>query len=247
MKRFYYETEMPLYWGAHSWAHYVPSSLAKVRATFYFFAGVLLLSPLIMLRRVLHDRRMRFLVVSVLVLAAGMSIEVYLFPHYVAAFTAAFYAIGLQAMRHLRLWKPEGKPIGLTLVRLTVTLCLALGAVRVCAAPLGLKVPEWPGTDWSSSWWGPDLYGGERAHIESSLEQLPGKQLVLVTESPTRDPLDQWVYNRADIDGSKVVWAWDMGATNNQELMQYYGDRTAWLVDMGTQPATVSPQPMLAK
>ena len=72
-----------------------------------------------MVRRVFLDRRLRFLIVCVLVLAAGMAIEIYLLPHYVAPLTAAFYAIGLQMMRHLRLWKPEGKPVGLTLVRLT--------------------------------------------------------------------------------------------------------------------------------
>ena len=66
-----------------------------------------------MMRRVFLDRRIRFLVVCVLVLTAGMAIEIFMIPHYLAPFTAAFYAIGLQAMRHLRVWKPEGKPVGL--------------------------------------------------------------------------------------------------------------------------------------
>jgi hypothetical protein len=38
----------------------------------------------------------------------------------------------------------------------------------------------------------------------------------------------------ADIDASKVVWAWDMDAANNRELMQYYPYRAAWLVNMDT-------------
>jgi len=64
---------------------------------------------------------------------------------------------------------------------------------------------------------------------------------VFVRDSSWRDTKDQWVYNNPDIDASKVVWAWDMGAANNQELMQYYPGRKAWLVDMNTDPATVSP------
>ncbi len=74
--------------------------------------------------------------VSVLILAAGMSIEIYFLPHYVAPFTAAFYAIGLQMMRHLRLWKPEGKPAGLAMVRFTVTVCVLMACLRIFAEPL---------------------------------------------------------------------------------------------------------------
>ena len=241
MRRFYYDSEMKVYYKVRSWGLFLPVLLMKVFTTVMFFGGIVLLLPLIMLRRVLHDRRIRLLVLSVFTLAAGMLIEIYLIPHYMAPFTAAFYAIGLQAMRHLRVWSPGGKPMGLTLVRLTVTLCLLLGAVRVFSRPLHVEVPEWPASSWSGMWYGPDLYGTERARIESGLEQLPGKQLVLVRESPNRDPLDQWVYNAADIDASKVVWAWDMDAANNRELMKYYLDRKVWLVQMSTEPATVSP------
>jgi hypothetical protein len=247
MRRFYYDSEMKVYYKVHSWAMFAPEILYKVLMTVMFFAGFALLLPLIMLRRVLHDRRIHFLVLCVFVLMAGMLIEIYLIPHYMAPFTAAFYAIGLQAMRHLRLWSTGGKPVGLTLVRLLVTVCFVLGAARVFARPFGLPVPEWPASSWSGMWYGPDLYGTERAQIEAGLEQLPGKQLLLVRDSPNRDPLDQWVYNAADIDDSKVVWAREMDATNNRELMQYYGVPKAWLINMDTQPATISPYPLPAQ
>jgi hypothetical protein len=96
-------------------------------------------------------------------------------------------------------------------------------------------------------WYGPDLYGTERARIEAGLEQLPGKQLVIVRCSPKRDPLDEWVYNQADIDASKVVWAREMDAADNLELVNYYRDRKALLVQMDTEPATVSPYPLPAQ
>lgn len=247
MRRFYYDSELEIYSKVHSWYLFVPETLAKVVQTTLFFAGFILLPPLIMMRRVLRDRRIRFLVLCVLVLMAGMFIEIYLIPHYLAPFTAAFYAIGLQAMRHLRVWSPDGKPMGATLVRLTVVCCFLLGAARAFSGPLGFKVPEWPAPSWSLMWYGPDLYGTERARIEADLEKLPGKQLVLVRDSPKRDSHDQWVYNHADIDASKVVWAWDMDAANNLELMHYYRDRNVWLVQMDTQPATVSPYPIPAQ
>jgi hypothetical protein len=93
-------------------------------------------------------------------------------------------------------------------------------------------------------WYGPELYGTERAQIEANFERLPGKQLILVHQSENRDPLDQWIYNSPDIDHSKVVWASDMGNLDNLQLIQYYNNRKVWLVQMDTQPATVTPYPM---
>jgi hypothetical protein len=173
-----------------------------------------------------------------------MVIEIYLIPHYVAAYTAAFYAIGLQAMRHLRVWTPEHKPVGLQIVRIIVTLCVVLAVARVFTVSLHLKVAEWPAGEWSLMWYGPEHFGTERAQIEAGLERLPEKQLVLVQASDKRESLDQWVYNAADIDSSKVVWANDMAPADNLQLIQHYPDRKVWLVQMDTMPATISPYPM---
>jgi hypothetical protein len=200
-----------------------------------------------MLPRAFSDRRIRFLVVCVFVLIAGQLMETYLFPHYLAPFTAAFYAIGLQAMRHLRLWQPDNQPVGLTLTRLIVSLCIALAGVRLCAEPLHVGIPAWPGP-WSSAWYGSDNRSGStRAQIESRLEQTPGRQLVIVRYSPDHNSLDEWVYNAADIDNSKVVWAREMDEAKNLELIHYYKDRTVWLVEPDLKPASVSLYPSLAQ
>src|SRR5277367_285614 len=104
MRRFYYEKELSDLKKIHTQSEFLPQTLFKVMSAVVFFAGIALLPPLIMVRRVLMDRRIRFLVVCVLVLMAGVVIEIFLVPHYLAPFTSVFYAIGLQAMRHLRLW-----------------------------------------------------------------------------------------------------------------------------------------------
>ncbi len=209
----------------------------------FFFAGIALLPPLIMQRRVLLDRRIRLLMVCVAVLAAGMLAGTFLIPHYLAPFTAAFYAIGLQAMRHLRLWMPDSRPVGMAMVRMLVTVCIVLCGIRLCAEPLHLRLAAWPSSQWSSTWHGPGRLGVARAQVQHRLEELPGKQLALVRYSPRHSSLDEWVYNAADIDGSKVVWAREMDAASNLELTHYYKDRTVWLVQPDTEPATVSPYP----
>ena len=75
---------MEVYSQIHSWSTYVPLSLLKVLKAILFFAGFALLPPLIMMRRVLMDRRIRFLVLGVPVLMAGMAIEIFMLPHYLA-------------------------------------------------------------------------------------------------------------------------------------------------------------------
>jgi hypothetical protein len=244
MRKFYYESELKAFNMSHTWAKFLPTLLMKTMITLRFFAGIALLPPLIMARRALHDRRIRFLVICLLVLIAGMVIEIFLIPHYVAPFTVVFYAIGLQAMRHLRLWKPEGKPVGLTLVRLSVSLCILMAGLRLFSAPLHMQVGEWPASEWSGMWYGPEHFGTERAQMEASLEQAPGEHLVIVRYSADHNPLDEWVYNAANIDSAKVVWAREMDAADNLELMQYYHGRKVWLAEPDTMPAALSQYPV---
>jgi hypothetical protein len=240
MREFYYHDELDLFKELHRPSGFVPRTFLKAATGILFYTGIALLVPLIMVRRVLLDRRLRFLILCVLVLVAGQLVEIFFFAHYLAPFTAAFYAIGLQAMRHLRLWSPGHQPVGMTLSRLTVTLCVVLTGVRLAAEPLHLGLPTWPGA-WASEWYGSDRRSGTaRAQIESRLEQIPGLQLVIVRYCLDHNPMDEWVYNAADIDRSKVVWARDMDEAENLQLMDYYKDRTAWLVQPDTQPARVS-------
>jgi hypothetical protein len=244
LRTFYYDNELAAYAKIHSISGFLPQTFIKLLRGVLFFAGIALVFPLIMIRRVILDRRIRFLIVCVGILMAGMVIEIFMIPHYLAPFTGAFYAIGLQAMRHLWVWQPGGNPAGRTIVRLTVTVCVVLGVLRLVAGPLHLRVREWPASLWTGMWYGPEHFGVERAQDEAQLEQQPGKQLVLVRYTPDHNALDEWVYNAADIDGSKVVWAREMGAADNMELIRYYKDRRLWLVQPDLEPTAVSPYPV---
>jgi hypothetical protein len=205
-----------------------------------FFAGFALVPALILLPCAAFDRRIRFLVVCVTVVTVGVMSETFFIPHYWAGITAALYALGLQAMRHLRLWKPGGQPVGAAIVHFAITLCVLLGILRLWAEPLHIGLARWPSGAWASMWSGPGRLGAERARIEATLEQLPGKQLVIVRYSPGHSSLDEWVYNAPDIDGSKVIWAREMAAPDNCELIHYYKDRQVWLVQPDLPTATVS-------
>jgi hypothetical protein len=48
-------------------------------------------------------------------------------------------------------------------------------------------------------------------------------------------------YNRADIDHSQIVWARYMGEAGDRELIHYYPDRTAWILDADAAPMALHP------
>jgi hypothetical protein len=144
------------------------------------------------------------------------------------------YGLVLLSMQNVRGWKWRAKSSGLFLTRAVPFLCVLVFALRAGAAPLGLPV----GPDWPPTWYNRMSPQLDRARIQSELENLPGDHLVFVSSD---DPDYAWVYNGANIDQSKIVWAWDMGKARNLELIDYFKDRRVWLVRLHSQPREAGP------
>ena len=51
----------------------------------------------------------------------------------------------------------------------------------------------------------------------------------------------EWVYNNADIDDSKIVWAREMGDPYDKELLAYFKDRRIWLLEADQSPRKLQP------
>lgn len=155
-------------------------------------------------------------------------------PHYVAQLTVVFYAIMLLMMRDIY---ESGSASLKFLVRSVSFVCFALFVARVAAPAFHLT----PQPSWTRTWCSLDEQNLERARLLNKLEQMPGQQLVIVRYGSEHDLiLNEWVFNKADIDGSKVIWARDMGAQNS-ELMHYFSNRRAWLVEPDLEPPRLSP------
>jgi hypothetical protein len=69
-----------------------------------------------------------------------------------------------------------------------------------------------------------------RAQVLDWLESRPGNHVVIVRYLPGHIVDAEWVYNSADIDAQRVIWARDMGVAKNRELIDHYADRTAWII-----------------
>ena len=204
----------------------------KLATAILFFFGIALLSPLVLFPKLFQDSRVRYLLVAGAVFALGLGVNAWFFPHYAAPFTAAIYVLLLQCMRHLR----QCRASGLALVRYAPLVCLALAGFRIYAEPLNLTIYRWP-----VMWYGTEPLGLPRARVVAQLKTNPGQQLAIVRYTAEHAPFDDWVYNAADIDASKVVWARELHASSNQELLRYFHDRQAWLVEPDFDPPKVSP------
>ena len=76
-----------------------------------------------------------------------------------------------------------------------------------------------------------DDWSLRRADMERWMERQPSRQLVFVRYGPRHNVNFEWVYNHADIMGSHVMWARDLGIEHNKLLLNLVPDRTVWLLE----------------
>jgi hypothetical protein len=75
-----------------------------------------------------------------------------------------------------------------------------------------------------------------RILINGQAAKIPGRMLIFVHYWPPHIFQDEWVYNAADVDQARVVWARDLGEPENQKLRTYYPDRSVWLLEADARP-----------
>ncbi|HEY2989129.1 MAG TPA: hypothetical protein VGL11_15460 [Candidatus Binatia bacterium] len=195
--------------------HGLPKMMLLARE---FFQNWGLILPLVMLPWALRrDPWMRFALLVVGIILLALFLETWVMAHYAAPITALVFALSLQSMRCLHEWQWHGGRAGRWLVRASVVLCAVAGAVA--AAEIETKDTHYV------------EFGAHRARLNSELKRLGGKHLVVVRYTPQHNLHEEWVYNDADIDNAPVVWAREMDSVQNQNLLDYFRDRKAWLLE----------------
>lgn len=174
-----------------------------------------------------RDKRMRVMWGSLAALTFAMFFEIYLHyfqRHYFAPISAAMYILLVQGIRHLRFLRVNNRRVGLALARLAL-LTAAIGFVaNVFSLPYQRAIYD------------REQQRYPRARIAREMEARPGKQLVIVHFAEGHDPGDEYVYNRADIDNAKVVWAREFDPEKQKQLLDYYPDRKVWVLDVDASP-----------
>lgn len=86
-----------------------------------------------------------------------------------------------------------------------------------------------------------DLREPFRKPVEQHLKALRGEHLVVVRYSKDHNSGEEYVYNEADIDRAKVVWAREISGVDISPLLNYFRNRKVWLYEPDEDDATVQP------
>ena len=221
------------FWTEWDWNHYVQARANPFRIVanfvyvlFTFYTFPLLLAAMISVL-LAPTRKVRFALSIASALALALFLETGLAAHYyapVAGLILYLACVGIRSVLH-RVPKrtPERR---LTAIAIAGAFLFAFTIQTVNSIR---SDPEPPGNP------------SHRRLTIDTLMRKGSRHLVIVRYTPEHDPHQEWVYNSADIDGSSIVWARDMGEAANADLIHYYRDRKIWLLEPDMVPVRLSP------
>ena len=178
---------------------------------FFFIAPLYIALPFFLAK--LGEFRYLWVSLTLLLFALGVNFYPFFEVHYLGALTCLFLLVGVTALDRMNH----------NASRLIVYLCLAHFAFWYSRGLFDRPSPD------------------RRAAVNRQLEQAPGQQLVFVRYWPQHKFQDEWVYNGADLDHARIVWARDLGSPEDQKLLRYYPSRTAWLLEPDATPPRLNP------
>ena len=197
------------------------ASLLLRRALMHYALAI----PLIALPWVVRRSSMRAPAIWLGGVCVGLFFETFILDHYAAPVAAVLILLLVQSLRQLRLWRWKGRAVGESASRFALGLW-AFAAVVHFAAVATMPLPR---------------FSLDRAHLLRQLNAGMDRHLVIVRYRPKHNAECEWVYNEADIDSAKVVWAREMSPARDQRLIDAFKDRRAWLLEADEKPARLSP------
>jgi hypothetical protein len=199
---------------------------------FFFLAPLYLALPAFF--AALREFRYVWVLLSILVFALGINFFPAFQFHYMAAATCLFILVSVTGLQQLS--------------RLNVKAAQVVYFLCVIQFLLWYSAHLFENEEWSlamrqyETWQTINHENPERRiEVNNQLARIAGKQLVFVRYRPRHIFQDEWVYNRADIDDARVVWARDLGAAENEKLRHYYPDRRVWLLEPDARPPKLTP------
>ncbi len=86
-----------------------------------------------------------------------------------------------------------------------------------------------------------DLGQPFRKPVEQQLAALPGEHLVLVRYAKDHNSGEEYVYNEADIDHARTVWAREIPGMDLSPLFRYFSNRDVWIYEPEDDDSVVRP------
>ena len=207
----------------------------RVRYYRFFFIPPLYLA-LVAFLPLLRQWRFAWVAFTVTLFALGTNFFPAFQVHYVAACTCLFVLMSVAGLEWLNRLTIGGRPAGAEAARLIFFVCVAhfLFWYTLHIFDTGeISLSVRPYETWDSiNHTNPE----RRIAIKTELEKAPGDLMVFVRYAPQHIFQEEWVWNAADIDNARIVWARDLGPEENAKLIAYYPARTALLFEPDAHP-----------
>ena len=204
----------------------------RVRFYRFFFLAPLYIA-LLFFFPALGASRFRWVVLTLVIFALGVNFYPFFEVHYLAALTCLFVLVSITGLRQLSRWSPLAAQLVLFLCVAHFVFWYSLHLVEGSDVSLAMEQYEtWDGINHSNPL--------RRVLVKRQLGGIGGKLLVFVRYWPQHHFQEEWVYNEADIDQARIVWARDLGDAENEKLLRYYPDRTAWRLEPDATPPKLS-------
>jgi hypothetical protein len=238
------EAEYRMQLGFHQGPETLESYLLRLeyRVRFYRF---FLLPPLYLAALAFLAQLRQFRYLWVAATLALFALGTNFFPafqyHYIAALSCLFILVCVAGLEWMSRLTVRGQPVGWEAAGLLLLLCCAqflfwYGMHLADDSPISQdsrQYETWDGLNHQNP--------ARRIAVARELEKVPGKLLVFVRYQPHHIFQDEWVYNAADADSARIVWARDLGPEENQKLTRYFPDRVAILLEPDYRPPRLSP------
>jgi len=210
---------------------------ASVYYGFFIWPFVLLIGPCIY---AMWRSEMRVVLLSMALMAAGLFAQIWKpHAHYAAPAASAVFLTLLYSVRHFRDSQSKYAIWGSRALAPVLAAWMFSPVAEALWDPYILS-PNYSGTEATKLEPLPIPLQIQRARIQADLEARGGEHLIVV-HYQMGSPVQDWIYNDADIDHAPVVWARDMGYLKNKELLNYYPRLHAWYVDRGDAAALILP------
>ena len=159
--------------------------------------------------------------------------------NYDPQYSVVLYLFIAEGTRRIYVWR-RGRREGAAIVRNLMLSCAGIAVLLAALTMLRIHVGGENPFRWSS-------YKNrlqDRARIAAWLAEQPGKQLAIVRYSPKHEVLHEWVFNGADLEKGKVLWARELRPDWEAALVRHYKDRNIWLIEPDENPVRIERYPV---